>query len=1018
MAGERRERPDREAFGAALRRHRRAAGLTQEALAERAGISVRGLQHLEAGDALPYRATARAVADALGLAGPARRRFEAACAQRQRSRLADAAHDDRDGARPGGAPGALPAPLTSLVGREQELAAVRELVLRPDVRLVTLTGAPGIGKTRLAEAVAAGLLPAFPDGVWFVPLAPVTDADHVLPAVAHALGVRDEGRRARREQETLSGALRERRALLVLDNCEQVLAAAPRVAALLSACPQLKVLATSRAALRLSGEHAFDVPPLALPPASREAGQPPPSVEDLERHAAVQLFVARAQAAAHGFALTPGNAAAVAALCRRLDGLPLALELAAARTPVLPPPAMLDRLSSRLALLAGGARDLPARQQTLRSAIAWSYDLLGEPERRLFRRLSVFVGGFTLEAAAAVCAGAGDAEGEAAVVEGVGSLVGQSLVRPEDREGAAAGPRPAPLPRFEMLETIREYAAERLKASGEAEEMRWRHAAHFLAEAEAAAPHVGVLFGTTGEDGLDEREDEEPAETPPDRPAMGDGTPAPRGAATGAWLERLDAERDNLRAGLTWYREHDRPAGVRLATALCDYWRLRGHWREGRAWLSGLLPEAGATPGPAGETGAAGATRRAVALDRAGWFAWHQGDYEVAEALYAAGLALKRDLSDRPGIVASLTSLGRVAQDRGDAERALGLAEQGLAAARELGDAQLLARAHWNLGMMAEARRDYPAARALYEAGLAAAGERGNRRIVAALLCGMGMVALDQGDHAAARAAVEESLALRRATRDQRGTAAALRALGRIAAAQDDLPAARAALEEGLAIFRELGDRKQLATQQQLIGEVALAQGQLQAAGAHMREGLVANRDIGVRSGWAFAAHLEAFAALAAVQDRPERALRLGGAAAALRETVGVARRVDGGGTSERVRRWLEQARRAAGPAAPALWDAGRTMRRAQAIDYALESAASEPARAAPPGAFAPLSAREAEVAALIARGRTNRQIAAALVITSGTVAGHVVNILGKLGLRNRAQIAAWTATRDPATTG
>lgn len=488
----------------------------------------------------------------------------------------------------------LPTPSTPLVGRDAERAAVAARLRHADVRLLTLTGAGGVGKTRLALAVAGDLLERFEDGVFFLDLSPTADPDLVPSMIARVLEVGEAGRRPLIER--LVEHLGERSLLLVLDNAEQVLGAAPLVAGLLAACPRLKVLVTSRAALRLSGEHEHPVPPLQLPDPTD-----PPDPESLARCEAVALFVQRARAARPEFEITPANAPSVAELCARLDGLPLAIELAAARVKVLSPPALLARLGRRLCLLTGGARDLPARQQALRNTMDWCYDLLAPAEQVLFARLAVFVGGCTLEAAEAV-AGAGD-EAAPDVLDGLALLVDQSLLR--QVEG------PDGEPRFTMLETVREYAAERLEAGGDADVWRRRHADYYLALAEQAAPELV-------------------------------------GPRQGAWLDRLEREHDNLRAALSWALERDEQTlGLRLVAALGHFWRVRGHLNEGQGWFERLLSRWPDAPAHA----------RAEALSAAGNLAHARDDYGRA-AYHEASRSLRRALEDARGAAQSLHTVG------------------------------------------------------------------------------------------------------------------------------------------------------------------------------------------------------------------------------------------------------------------------------------------------------------------------------------------------------------------------
>ena len=525
----------------------------------------------------------------------------------------------------------LPASRTSFVGRDREIVEVKHALSM--TRLLTLTGAGGSGKTRLALEVARDLVGAYPDGVWLVELAGLSEGDLVPQAVAAVLGVKE--RPGQPLPVTLGEFLRAKQTLLVVDNCEHLLeATAGLVDILLDSCPNLRILATSREALDVTGEVRWIVPPLSVPePQGRPSSEDSSSSEVLEGYESVRLFIERAQAAKGDFEVTNESAPAVAEICWRLDGLPLAIELAAARIKLLPPRAMLERLGSRLKLVTGGARNLPERQRTLRGTIEWSYTLLEEGERVLFARLAVFSGGRTLEAIEAVC----DAKGDLPVdtLDGVSSLLDKSLLRQEE------GPEGEP--RFVMLETIHEFARERLEASGEAEETNRLHAEYFLALAEGAEPEL------TGPDQL-------------------------------ACLERLESEHDNMRAALQWSLEKEPETAFRLAGMLARFWEIRSDFSEGSRWLEAALRQSG-RPHTVTE-----AATRAKLLSEAGTFAYYRADFDHAVGLHGEALELYRDLGDDSGVAFALMCLGAQYGEKGDHERAAPFFEEALALSRRIGD--------------------------------------------------------------------------------------------------------------------------------------------------------------------------------------------------------------------------------------------------------------------------------------------------------------------------------------------
>ncbi len=730
-------------FGELLRRHRLAAGLTQEELAERAGLSAHGISDLERGvRSAPRKDTLALLLDALRPSPEERAALLAAARRPAAQRPLSAAALDAFATTP------LPVPLTPLIGREREVAALVDLLGQEGVRLVTLTGPGGTGKTRLAIRVTEVLQGEFADGVAFVGLAPISDPTLVLPTVAQALGVRAAAGRPLMEQ--LADVLRERAVLLILDNFEQVVDAAPHVTDLLTAAPCLRVLVTSRVPLRLSAEHRFPVPPLSLP-----APVSSPHLADLAQSEAVDLFIVRAKAVRPDFTLTPANVDAVPAICARLDGLPLAIELAAARVGILPPQALVKRLEQRLVMLTGGARDLPERQQTMRRTIAWSYDLLSPEEQTLFRRLAVFVGGFTLEAAEVV---GHDHGGHVSILDGLVSLVESSLVREIGTANGAA--------RYAMLETVREYGLEQLTASGEAGAVRDRHAAWCVTLADQADP---LLLRPNQE----------------------------------TTLEELEADHPNLRAALDWLEATGavEPA-VRLAGALRWFWLTRGDYREGTDRLERAL----------GLGGAAGVPPAALAraLTGLGFLSTMRGDYDQAIAVLTEALALARMAGDARETGWALHGLGITTGHAADYLRAEQHFAEALDVFRDLATWQpaerpRVAAVFADLSWVAAGRGDVDLALARSEAALAEARALGFTWLVGLIMVSLGPVSRKAGNDGRALACYREAMAIGAAQGDRRIIAHALEGVAGVAGARGQVARAARLLGAAAALFERIG---------------------------------------------------------------------------------------------------------------------------------------------------------------------------------------------------------------------
>jgi len=815
--------------------------------------------------------------------------------------------------------GNLPAEPNSFIGRERDLSELA--LLLGDVRALTLCGPGGIGKTRLALRLACDLVPGFPDGAWLVELADTADPELISRRVAATLGIREEP-----EQPmlgTLATALRGRRLLLILDTCEHIVdGCAALVHQLLASCPQLRMIATSREPLRVRGETVWRVPPLSLP-------THPLSLADLPRHEAMRLFAERASAARAGFELGSDNAEAVARLCRTLDGMPLAIELAAARVRALSVEQIASRLDDRFRLLASGDRTAPARQQTLRAAVDWSFELLSEPEQILLRRLSVFAG-WNLDMAEQVCAD--EQMPAASVLDLMAALVDKSLVS-VDHELRGE-------PRYRLLDTIKEYAASRLTASGEEESVQLRHRDYLLTTAE----HVVTRAFVRG---------------------------APSWPARVAMYRQVTTDLPNYRVGLaTSLRRGDIAEGLRMCGAMRNPWVTHGDVTEGAEWFDRFLERAGGVP----------AGVRGPALVFRGDLAFEQQDYPTVSRCAREGLRLCRQAGD-PHEASALRLLAVASLRAGQVTEAVTQIDQAAATAHKIGN-------DWEEGL----------ALSIKAAGLARLGSLRE-----------------------AQATFETALGVLRDNNGW-GVAQVEYGLGSVARARGDHLAAISHFQAALALYQEIDARPEIARCLAGIASVALAQGDLGLCRSSLTESLSLSLATGQRL--PVARGLEAFAALEARAGHAVRAAKLAGAALELRSAVGHPASPGAGARLEEV---LKPARTSLGdPRASALLAEGRAMTADEAVSYAIRppAATAEDAASALPGDMVPrprvgngsaaaapaamLTRREWEIAGLIARGLSNRDIARELVISQATVARHVANILGKLGFGSRAQVAAW----------